>query len=97
MLIVISSPQEGGQNNTPKKLKKKQGKERQGLRGPAVILSYRAILVAIVSQNSSVLVLMRGITQVLRARYVAKRAIAQMCLCETKCQGGYHKMECYPP
>ena len=49
--------------------------------------SYRAILVAIVSQNSSVLVFMGYRTII--ARYVAKWGIAQMCLCETKYQGGY--------
>ena len=48
--------------------------------------SYRAILVAIVSQNPFVLVFMRYRTII--ARYVAKRGIAQMWLCETKCQGG---------
>ena len=48
--------------------------------------SYRAILVAIVSRNSFVLVLM-GYRAII-ARYVAKRGIAQMCLCETKYQGG---------
>ena len=48
--------------------------------------SYRAMLVAIVSQNSLVLVLMGYRTII--ARYVAKWGIAQVCLCETKCQGG---------
>ena len=48
--------------------------------------SYRAILVAIVSQNSFVLVFMGYRTLI--ARYVAKWGIAQMCLCETKYQGG---------
>ena len=48
--------------------------------------SYRAILVAIVSQNSFVLVFMGYRTII--ARYVAKWGIAQMCLCETKYQGG---------
>ena len=48
--------------------------------------SYRAILVAIVSQNYFVLVLMGYRTII--ARYVAKRGIAQMCLCKTKYQGG---------
>ena len=57
-----------------------------GLRGPATILSYRAILVAIVSQNSFALVLMGYRTTI--ARHVAKWGIAQVCLCETKCQGG---------
>ena len=57
------------------------------LRGPAAILSYRAILVAIVSQNSFVLVSMGYRTLI--ARYVANWDIAQMCLCEIKYQGGY--------
>ena len=48
--------------------------------------SYRAILVAIVSQNSSVLVFMGYRTLI--AQYVAKCGIEQMCLCDTKCQGG---------
>ena len=48
--------------------------------------SYRAILVAIVSQNYFVLVFMGYRT--IMARYVAKRGIAQMCLCKTKFQGG---------
>ena len=42
--------------------------------------SYRAILVAIVSQNFSVLVFMGYRTTI--ARYVAKWGIAQMCLCK---------------
>ena len=48
--------------------------------------SYRAILAAIVSQKSFVVGFM-GYRTVL-ARYVAKWVIAQMCLCETKYQGG---------
>ena len=48
--------------------------------------SYRAIAVAIISQNSFVLVFMGYCTII--ARYVAKWGIAQMCLCGTKCQGG---------
>ena len=48
--------------------------------------SYRAILAAIVSQNSFVLVF-AGYRTII-ARYVAKWGIAQMCLCETKYQGG---------
>ena len=48
--------------------------------------SYRAILVAIVSQNSFVLVFVGYRTII--ARYVAKWGIAQMCLCEIKYQGG---------
>ena len=47
--------------------------------------SYRAILAAIVSQNSFVLVF-TGYRTII-ARYVAKRGIAQMCPCKTKCQG----------
>ena len=47
--------------------------------------SYRAMLVAIVSQKSFVLVFMRYRTII--ARYVAKWGIARMCLCETKYQG----------
>ena len=50
--------------------------------------SYRTMLQAIVSQNSSVLVFMGYRTII--AQYVAKWGIAQMCLCETECQeGGY--------
>ena len=48
--------------------------------------SYCAILVAIVSQNSFVPVFVGYRTII--ARYVAKGGIAQMCLCETKYQGG---------
>ena len=48
--------------------------------------SYRAILVAIVSQNYFVLVFVGYRTII--ARYVAKRGIAQMRLCETKYQRG---------
>ena len=48
--------------------------------------SYRAILAAIVSQNSFMLVFMGYRTAV--ARYVAKWGIAQMRLCETKKQRG---------
>ena len=48
--------------------------------------SYRAMLVAIVSQNSVVLVFMGYRTTI--ARDVAKCGIAQMCLCRTKYQGG---------
>ena len=48
--------------------------------------SYRAILVAIVSQTSFVLVFMGYRTII--ARYVAKWGIAQMHLCETKYPGG---------
>ena len=47
--------------------------------------SYRAILVAIVSQNFFVLVFMGYRTII--ARYVAKWGIAQVCLCKTKHQG----------
>ena len=46
--------------------------------------SYRAILVAIVSQI--VRACFHGVSAI--ARYVAKWGIAQMCLCETKYQGG---------
>ena len=48
--------------------------------------SYRAILVAIVLQNSLVLVFVGYRTII--ARYVARGGIAQMCLCETEYQGG---------
>ena len=48
--------------------------------------SYRAILVAIVSQNCFVLVFMGYHTII--ARYVAKWGIARMCLCKIKYQGG---------
>ena len=60
-------------------------------------LSYRAMLVAIVSQNSFVLVLMGYRTFI--ARIVAKWGIALMCLCEIKYQRGYRTIlgECKPP
>ena len=48
--------------------------------------SYRAIFVAIVSQDSLVLVLMGYRTIITWC--IAKRGIAQMCLCEAKYQGG---------
>ena len=48
--------------------------------------SYRAILVAIVSQNYFALVFVGYRTII--ARYVAKWGIAQMCLCKIKYQGG---------
>ena len=60
--------------------------------------SYRAILVAIVSQNFFVLVFMGYHTII--ARYVATWGIAQMCLCETmKQRGGYRTIwgDCQPP
>ena len=52
--------------------------------------SCRAILVAIVSQNSFVLVFVLGGGgyRTILARYVAKWGIAQMCLSKTN-QGGY--------
>ena len=62
----------------------------KGLRGPATILSYRAMLVAIVSQNSFVLVSV-GIAQfTVIVRYVAKqeRGVAQMRLCKSKIPRG---------
>ena len=48
--------------------------------------SYRAILVAMAAQNSFMLVFLGYRTII--ARYIAKWGIAQMCLCEAKCQGG---------
>ena len=48
--------------------------------------SYRAMPVAIVSQNSFVLVFMGYRTII--PRYVAKWGIARMCLCKIKYQGG---------
>ena len=57
-------------------------KKDRHFRGP----TYRAILVAIVSQNIVVLVLMGYPTII--ARYVKKWGVGQMCLCETKRQGG---------
>ena len=48
--------------------------------------SYRALLVAIVSQNFFALIFMGYRTII--ARYVAKWGIAQTCLCETMCQEG---------
>ena len=52
--------------------------------------SYRAILVAIVSQNSCVLVVLMWYRTII-ARYVAKGGIAQMCLCKTKYEGGGYR------
>ena len=62
--------------------------------------AYRGILVAIVSQNSLVLVFVGSCTII--SRYVAKWGIAQMCLCETKYKGprgGYRTIlgQCKPP
>ena len=62
------------------------------LRGPAAVLSYRAMLAAIVSLNSLVLVSM-GIVQFV-LRYVAIWGIAQVCLCETKYYL-HHLGECF--
>ena len=56
-----------------------------GLEAQQRYFSYRAMLVAIVSQNILALVFV-GYRKVI-ARYVAKWGIAQMCLCETKYQG----------
>ena len=53
-----------------------------GLEAQQRYFSYRAILVAIVSQIFSCLFLVGYRTII--ARYVAKGGIAQMCLCETK-------------
>ena len=64
---------------------KKQGLE--GLEAQQRYSSDRAILVAIVSQDSFVPVFVGYRTII--ARYVAKWGIAQMCLCEIKYQGGY--------
>ena len=66
--------------------KKRFFSEKGGLEAQQRYFSYRAILVAIVSQNSLVLVFMGYRTII--ARYVAKWGIAQMCLCETKYQEG---------
>ena len=49
--------------------------------------SYRAILAAIVSQSSILCLFLWGIRTII-ARYVAKWGIAEMCLCESKYQGG---------
>ena len=57
-----------------------------GLEAQQRYFSYRAIPVAIVSQNSFVRVFMGYRTII--ARYGAKWGIAQMCLCGTKYQGG---------
>ena len=59
---------------------------RKGLEAQQRYFSYRAILLAIVSQNYFVLVFV-GYRAII-ARYVAKGRIAQMCLCETKYEGG---------
>ena len=56
------------------------------LSGPAAILSYRAMLIATVSQNSSVLVFVWYRTII--ARCVATWGIAEMCLFETRYQWG---------
>ena len=66
------------------------------LRGPVAILFISRENAAIVSQNSFVLVFVGYRTII--ARYVAKRGIAQMCLCETKYQGGvsHHLGEVLP-
>ena len=60
-------------------------------------LSYRAMHLAIVSQNSFVLAFVGYRTII--ARYVAKWGIAQMCLCEIKYKGGYRTIlgERQPP
>ena len=58
------------------------------LRGPTAILSYRAILVAIASQNFFVLVFMEYRTIIIIARYVATWGIAWMCLCKIKYHWG---------
>ena len=58
----------------------------QDLEAQQRYFSYRAILAAIVSQNYFVLVFV-GYRTIIE-RYVAKWGIAQMCLCETKYQGG---------
>ena len=60
--------------------------EMSGLEAQKRYFSYRAILAAIVSQNSFVLVFVGYCTII--TRYVAKWGIAQMCLCETKSQWG---------
>ena len=57
-----------------------------GLEAQQRYFPYRAILVAIVSQNSFVLAFVGYRTIV--ARYVAKWGIAEMCLSETRNQGG---------
>ena len=56
------------------------------LRGQQRYFSHRAILVAIVSQNSFMVVFMGYCT--ITARYVVKWGVALTCLCEAKCQGG---------
>ena len=48
---------------------------------PTAILSYRALLVVIVSQNSSALVFTRY--HPIITRYVGRRVITQMCLCQS--------------
>ena len=62
-------------------------KRVQALEAQQRYFSYRAKLVAIVSQNSFVLVFMGYCTII--ARYVARWGIAQMFLCEAKHQRGY--------
>ena len=62
-------------------------KDQPDLEAQQRYFSYRAIFVAIVSQNSYVLIFMGYRTNI--ARCVAKWGIAQMCMCETKYQGGY--------
>ena len=64
----------------------------KGLEAQQRYFSYRETLVAIVSQNFLVFVFLGYYTII--ARYVARWGIAQMCLCKTKCQGGYRNILC---
>ena len=50
-----------------------------GLRGPGAILSYRAILAAIVSQNSFVLVFVGGTAQL--SRDMLQNGVSHRCAC----------------
>ena len=63
---------------------------RSSLEAQQRYFSYRVILVAIVSRNSFVLVFF-GVSHKYRA-IRSKTGIAQMCLCETKYQGGLSRL-----
>ena len=58
-----------------------------GLEAQQRYFSYRAMLVAIVSQNCFFVLVFMGYRTII-ARYVAKWGIARMCLCKIKYQGG---------
>ena len=81
------TPDGGGSPPIPGNDGKKRGAGTlQNLEAQQRYFPYRAIPVAIISQNSFVLVFMGCRTII--ARYVAKWGIAQVCLCDAKYQGG---------